>query len=204
MLKSVIILGAGGHAKVIADIILKCGDRFLGFLDDTQMKGSQVLGFPVLGKISELNAFTDTCNFIIGIGANEIRKKIDQAYNVNWYTAIHPSASISIGVEIGEGTTIMANAVINAAAHIGRHCIINTGAIVEHDNVIDDYTHLSPNVSLGGKVKIGEGAHIGIGATVINNIEICGESVVGAGSVVIRNITEKGIYVGSPTHKLGG
>ena len=202
MLKPVIILGAGGHAKVIADIVVKSGGQFAGFLDDTITIESQVLGYPVLGKIHELPRFEDEFTFLIGIGSHLVRKAIDQTYPVNWYTAIHSTSSIALGTAIGEGTVIMANAVVNACAHIGRHCIINTGAIVEHDNVILDYTHLSPNAVLGGDVTIGSNVHIGIGATVRNGIHIVDNCVVGAGAVVVKDITESGTYVGIPAKRI--
>jgi sugar O-acyltransferase (sialic acid O-acetyltransferase NeuD family) len=202
MLKPVIILGAGGHAKVIADIVVKSGGQLAGFLDDTIAIENPVLGYPVLGKIHELPRFGDEFSFVIGIGSHLVRKAIDQRYPVNWYTAIHPTASIALGTVIGEGTVIMANAVVNACAHIGRHCIINTGAIVEHDDAIFNYTHLSPNSALGGNVTIDSNVHIGIGATVRNGIHIADDCVVGAGAVVVKDITESGTYVGIPAKRM--
>ncbi|MDD2363023.1 MAG: acetyltransferase [Oscillospiraceae bacterium] len=204
MLKPVIILGAGGHAKVIADIIIKSGGQVAGFLDDHIAAGTQILDFPILGRIFDLEQYCEAYSFVIGIGSNEVRKKIDSNYKVSWYTAVHPTASIALGAKIGEGTVIMANAVINSSAVVGRHCIINSGAIVEHDCTVLDYVHLSPNTAIGGMVQIGEGTHIGIGATVMNDINICGDCVVGVGAVIIRDITEQGTYVGIPVHKLGG
>ena len=96
----------------------------------------------------------------------------------------------------------MANAVVNVCASIGEHCIINTGAIIEHDNVIENYVHMSPNSALGGTVRIGENSHIGIGATVSNNIDICSDCTVGAGAAVVQNITERGVYIGIPAKKI--
>ena len=98
----------------------------------------------------------------------------------------------------------MANACINSSAKIGKHCIINTGAIIEHDNIIEDYVHISPQVALGGTIKVGENTHVGIGATVKNNIEICSNCIIGAGAVVVKDIIEKGTYVGVPAKKIGG
>ena len=92
----------------------------------------------------------------------------------------------------------MAGAVINACASVGEHCIINTRAVVEHDNVIEDYVHISPNAALGGTVRVGEQTHIGIGASVRNNIEICEGCIIGAGAAVVKNMTESGTYVGVP------
>ncbi|MCL2773483.1 MAG: acetyltransferase [Oscillospiraceae bacterium] len=202
MSHNVIIIGAGGHAKVIADIVLKNNDTLMGFLDDNKPKNEIILGYPVLGKLDDIVFFDDKAVFIIGIGNNAVRKSLSEKYNVTWHTAIHPSASIGIDVTIGDGTVIMANAVINPSAKIGRHCIINTGAIVEHDNVISDYVHISPNASLGGTVKVGECTHIGIGASVKNNITITNDCVIGAAAVVVKDVVSKGVYVGVPARRI--
>ena len=202
MSHDVIIIGAGGHAKVIADIVVKNNDTLLGFLDDNKAKDDFVLGYPILGKSDDIYSFADRSVFIIGIGDNYIRKSISDKYNVTWHTAIHPSTNIGIDVTIKEGTVIMANAVINTSAKIGRHCIINTGAIVEHDNIISDYVHISPNVSLGGMVSIGDCTHIGIGANVRNNINITSNCVIGTGAAVVSDIIEDGVYVGVPARRI--
>ena len=200
-MKNVIIIGASGHAKVIADIVIKSGDKLVGFLDDNIQLPEKVIGYPYLGEISNYSKYVDDCCFVIGIGNNSIRKKIADSMNVKWYTAIHPSAQIAIDTVIGEGTVVMANAVINISAIIGNHCIINTGAVVEHDNIISDYVHISPNASLCGTVKVGELTHIGAGVTVKNNTSICENVIIGAGGVVVRDIEEKGVYIGVPAIK---
>lgn len=200
MRKSVVILGASGHGKVIADIIIKSGDNVQGFLDDADNLPKQILGVPVLGKIDEYIKYLD-CEFIIAIGNAKIREMIVSKLNdeVRWYTAIHPSAIISgLGVEIGEGTAVMADAILNSGATIGKHCIINTGAIIEHDNHLEDYVHISPNATLAGTVNVGNRTHIGVGAVVRNNLNICNDTTVGAGAVVVKNITVPGVYMGVP------
>lgn len=199
MSEGIIILGAGGHAKVIADIILTRGDKLIGFLDDNAI--GEVLGYPILGKINDIGQYQSDCSFIIGIGNNQTRKKISDKYNVKWRPAIHPDASIARDVVISEGTVVMARAIINPSSKVGKHCIINTAAVVEHDNVIEDYVHISPNATLCGTVSIGEMTQIGAGATVKNNISICGNCVIGAGSVVVKDIIEHGMYMGIPVHK---
>jgi len=197
-MKKVIIIGASGHAKVIADIVIKSGDKLVGFLDDNIQLPEKVIGYPYLGVISDYAKYADDCNFVIGIGNNSIRKKIADGMNVKWYTAIHPSAQIAIETVIGEGTVVMANAVINTSARIGMHCIINTASVIEHDNVIGDYVHISPNATLCGTVSIGNKTHIGAGVTVKNNISVCQDVIVGAGGVVVKNIDEQGTYIGVP------
>jgi len=202
MSKNVVVIGASGHGKVIADTIIKSGDKVVGFLDDGVDKGSRVAGIEILGKIEDYKIF-ENCEFIIAIGNLNIRRKIANDLPVKWYTAIHPSAVISsLEVELGEGTVVMANAVINSSAKIGKHCIVNTGAIVEHDNYIGDYVHLSPNATLAGTVTVGEMTHIGVGACVKNNINIASNCTIGAGAVVVKDISESGTYIGVPVRKM--
>lgn len=192
-----IIVGAGGHGKVIADNAKINGYTDIYFVDDNII--GECMGFSIIGKCCELDSLNDgKTDFIIGIGHNETRKAIAETYHVNWVSIIHPSAQISEYVSIGQGTVLMAGVIVNACASIGDHCIINTGSIIEHDNIIENFVHISPNVSLGGTVRICKSTHIGIGTTVSNNIDICGECIVGAGSVVIKNIDKKGIYYGVP------
>lgn len=199
----VIIIGAGGNSKVIADIIIKSGDTLLGFLDD--VKTGKVIGnYDVLGKLNRAKSFESDAKFIISIGDNSIRKKIAEQFNFKWYTAIHPSAQIGINANVGEGTTVMANAVINSDAIVGKHCIINTSSIVEHDNRISDFVHISPNATLCGNVTIGKSCHIGAGAIVRNGITITKNVIVGAGGVVVKNIDISGTYIGVPTRKMIG
>ena len=196
-MNKLIIVGAGGHGKVIADIALKNGYANICFVDDNAI--GEVLGFPIIGKISDLSKLSDSStDFVIAIGNNKVRQAIAETYDVNWITLVHPSAHIAIDVTIDKGTAVMAGAIVNPSTKIGKHCIINTGAIVEHDNVIEDYVHVSPNVALGGTVRIGSLTHVGIGATVKNAITICPDCVIGAGAVVVKNIEKRGTYVGVP------
>lgn len=196
-----IIIGAGGHGKVIADLAAKIGYTNICFVDDNA--SGDCMGFSILGTSTMLESLDDgKTDFVIGIGNNETRKAIAKRYNLNWATLIHPSAEIALGVSLGAGTVVMAGSVINTCATVGGHCIVNTGAIVEHDNVISDFVHISPKAALGGSVRIGEGTHIGIGAVVINNTDVCGGCVVGAGAVAVRDIKESGTYIGVPARKL--
>lgn len=203
MSKSVIIIGSSGHGKVIADIIVSSGDTVKGFLDDADnVQGKEIVGFPVLGKTTDYVNYQD-CEFVIAIGNPYIRKSIAERLPVKWYTAIHPTAVISkFDVQIEEGTVIMANAVVNPSAKIGKHCIINTGAIVEHDNVLEDYVHLSPNVTLAGIVHVGECTHVGAGACTKQVLNIAQDCTIGAGAVIVKDITESGAYVGVPARKI--
>ena len=203
MSKSVIVIGASGHGKVVADIIRCAGDEVAGFLDDNKKSLNNFIGYPVLGSVTEYEKFLESY-FVVAIGNAEIRQKIaDRLQGVKWYTAIHPSAVISqIDVEIGEGTVVMANAVVNSGVSIGKHCIINSGAVVEHDNIIEDFVHISVGVKLAGTVHIGKRSWIGIGAVISNNISVCQDCMIGAGGVVVKDISESGIFVGVPVKKL--
>lgn len=193
----IVIIGAGGHASVIADMARKLGHIIVGLLDDNCPVGKIAFGVPISGKISDCRQFCDKV-FVIGIGDNMTRENIANTYNLSYATMIHPAAVLGEDVEIEEGTVVMAGAIINSGTVIGRHCIINTGAIIEHDSKICDYAHISPGVTMGGGVQIGKYSHVGIGATIKNGIEVCNNVVVGAGAVVVKNVTHSGTYVGVP------
>lgn len=201
-MKSVVIIGAGGHAKVIADIILKNGDRIVGFLDGVHPEGD-FIGFPKLGKDVDYQKFLEHY-FIIAIGNAAVREKLASTMEgVKWYTAIHPGAIISkIDVSIGDGCVVMANATINSGARIGKHCIINSNSVVEHDNIINDYVHVSVGAKIAGTVKIGTRTWVGVGATISNNISVCDDCMLGAGTVVVKDIIESGTYIGVPAAKI--
>lgn len=207
MQKKVIIFGASGHARVIADIIKKSGDEIVGFLDDNaDIQGKTIFDSKiVLGDTSEesVKKYVD-CYFIIGIGSNRVRKIISEKYsNLKWYTAIHPSSIIGSDVSIKEGTVIMAGTVINTGTVVGKHCIVNTSSSLDHDNILEDYVHISPGSHLAGTVRISEGTWICTGVTIINNITIGKNNIIGAGATVIKNIEEENsTFVGIPVKKL--
>ncbi len=199
-MKQVIIIGTGGHARVIVDIIEKSGDVVLGYLDCNRRPGEMVLGYPVLGsEFADVGQYTaQQTFFVIGVGDNSKRRVCAKRLPLPWYTAIHPSSQIGKAVEIGEGTVVMANAVVNPASMIGKHCIINSAASVDHDCTIGDYVHISPHAALAGKVQVGDETHIGIGSSVIEEVCICAGVKVGAGAAVVKDIVKKGLYVGVP------
>ena len=200
MSESIILIGGSGHAKVVLECIHASGREVFGILDDGIPAGTRVLGVPVLGTSADAGKYPDH-PFVIAIGRNEIRRKIVQRSDLRWATVVHPRAVVSPSAVLGAGTVVMAGAVINACAKVGSHCIINTGAIVEHDNVLENYVHISPNAALGGTVRVGALTHIGIGACVRNNITICGGCTVGAGAAVVRDLSEPGTYVGVPARR---
>lgn len=115
---------------------------------------------------------------------------------------IHPNATIGIEVEIASGTVVMAGVVINSSSRIGKGCIINTSSSLDHDNIIDDFVHISPGANLAGAVKVGKGSWIGIGSVISNNITICALCNLGVGALVIEDITKTGLYIGIPARKI--
>ncbi len=201
MNERIIVIGAGGHGKVVADIAQKSGCREVAFVDD-RATGSP-MGIPIIGTAADLPALNDgRTGFVIAIGSNAFRQTLAERYAINWVTLVHPSAQIGAGVTLGRGTVVLANAVINPCVQIGAHCIINTCAVIEHDNIIGDYTHISPNAALGGTVTVGSLTHIGIGAAIRNNIRITDNCVIGAGACVVSDLTEPGTYIGVPARKM--
>ena len=206
VLKKLVIIGASGHGKVIADIAVKNGYEHIVFLDDKNVK--ECAGFPVIGKTSEANGMDG--DKIVAIGNARIRERIQEGLK-DVVTLIHPDAVISRRVEIGEGSVVMAGAVINTDAVIGKGCIIYTAASADHDCILGEYVHVSVGSHLSGTVNVGKGTWIGAGATVSNNVNICGDCMVGAGAVCIKDIDRPGTYVGVPArenimskHKLTG
>jgi sugar O-acyltransferase (sialic acid O-acetyltransferase NeuD family) len=205
MKDKLIIIGASGHGKVVADIAIKMNTwQSFAFLDDDESIKTS-MGLEVIGKTADAFTYKDEADFFVAIGNNAVRERvqvklIEQGLNV--LSLIHPSAVIGTDVEIGIGTAVMAGVVINSSTRIGKGCIINTSASLDHDNVIEDYVHISPGVNIAGTVKVGKGSWIGIGSVVSNNVNICSGCKVGAGAVVVKDITEPGTYVGIPVRKI--
>lgn len=204
MNKKIVIIGASGHGKVIADIAKMNGYKEIVFLDDDTSK-SKCGRYPVMGTSKDIRQYKDDHDFIIAIGNNRIREKISgmlEKEKVKQTVLIHPSAVIDETAKIKDGTVIMANAVVNAEVQVGRSCIINTASSIDHECVLDDYVHVSPGVHIAGTVIIGKSTWVGIGATIINNLNICKNCMIGAGGTVIKDIKEEGTYVGSPARKV--
>lgn len=204
----IIILGAGGHARVIADIVIRQRRPLIGFMDD-RVRGP-VNGFPCLGPISDLDAVVSSLgeghvSLVVGIGDNHTRYRVVERvspivvkHQMTFTTVIDPSAIISAHAQLGPGTVVMPNAVVNSGARVGSHTIINTAATVDHDCIIEDFVHLSPGVHLAGNVTVQCGAHLGIGAVAIPGVRIGSWTVVGAGSVVVREIPDRVVAYGVP------
>ncbi|MBI5960526.1 MAG: acetyltransferase [Chloroflexi bacterium] len=198
---SILILGAGGHAKVVADILIGQGIEVMGYLDDNpQTWNTKPLNIPVLGP-THIYAQYEADGMIIGIGSNIIRRSlVDQLGadgRVSWANAIHHQSIIAPSVRLGVGLIIAAGAILTPDSVIGDHVIINTAATVDHDCQIGAFCHIAPGSHLGGGVQVGEGTLIGIGATVLPYCKIGCNVTVGGGAVVVNDIpdgmTVKGI-----------
>ena len=205
MKDKLIIIGASGHGKVVADIAIKMNKwQSIAFLDDDESIKTS-MGLEVIGRTADAFTYKDEADFFVAIGSNTTREKIQEKLieqGINVICLIHPSAVIGTNVEIGFGSVVMAGVVINSSSRIGNGCIINTSSSIDHDNVIENYVHISPGVNMAGTVKVGKGSWIGIGSVVSNNVNICSSCKVGAGAVVVKDITEPGTYVGVPVRRV--
>lgn len=199
-LNNLIIIGARGHGKVVADIAQLIGYKEIVFLDNNH-ELKECDGYPVLGPDTMSKELGG--DIFIAIGNSKIRKRLmEREKDRKFPVLIHPSSVIAKDVEIGEGSVIMAGAVINSGAKVGRGCIINTSSSVDHDCVVGDFCHISVGAHLSGTVEVGEETWIGAGTTVSNNLSICSNVTIGVGAAVIRNITENGTYIGVPAKKI--
>lgn len=199
-METIALIGAGGHCKVIIDLIeLLNKFKIVGVYDDH--KTGYFNGYRILGNTKEIDSKIN--NFIVTIGNNRVRKKIYESnLNLNWITLIHPSVIISKNVKVGEGTVICAGSIIQPDVVIGKHCIINTGASIDHESVIGDFCSISPHATVCGQVKIRNMCFIGANSTIIQCLEIGSNSIIGAGSVIIRHVENEMKVVGNPGKKI--
>lgn len=198
-MKELLILGAGGHAKVVIDTARKCGYcPSAVFDDDETLIGTSVSGVPVVGKIHDLSDNTEK-NAFIAIGSNKVRQKLAaRFFKMVWPTLIHPNAYVAPGAKIGPGSLVCAGAIIQPDAAIGSHSIVNTGAKVDHDCLIGDFVHICPGCNLAGAVKVDHGSLLGVGCSVIPLISIGAWCTIGAGSVVVRDVVSHQKAMGVP------
>lgn len=203
MKELLVMIGASGHGKVVADIAANSYEKIFFLDDDPEVK---LCGkYPVVGTSAVIDDYVKKADFFVSIGNAAIRKKFMENLmekSARIVSLIHPEAVIGSGVTIGEGTVLMAGAIINADATIGKGCIINTAASVDHDCRVGNYVHISVGAHLCGAVSVGAETWVGAGAVVSNNKTICGQCMIGAGAVVVKDITEKGTYVGVPAKRL--
>lgn len=205
MKDKLLILGASGHGKVVADIALRMNKwKNIAYLDDDENITSS-LGIRVIGKSIDFLKYISDYELFVAIGKNDTREKIQQqleAAGACVPVLVHPSAIIGEQVELGSGTVLMAGVIINNSTKIGKGCIINTGVTLDHDNLIEDFVHVSPGVHTAGTVKIGKRTWLGIGSIVSNNVNITNDCIIGAGAVVNKDIIESGTYIGLPARRV--
>ena len=195
MKTGIIIIGAGGHGKVVRDIAELVGYTDISFLDDASVADN------VVGKVADFERFIPGNDFFVAIGNGAVREKITRnllAKNANVVSLIHPNATLSKSTKIGRGVVVMAGAVINADSTIADGVIINTCASVDHDCKIGEYVHIAVGAHLCGTVCVGNSTFIGAGAVISNDLSIINDCVIGSGAIVVRDIKEKGTYLGVP------
>jgi len=196
---AIIVVGGGGHGKVVCDALQTMDEVVAGFCDDGKPVGDRVLGLPVLGNTAWLEA--NPARIALGIGDNARRKAIAErleAAGCTLVVVIHADATVAPSATIERGAVLMARAIVNPDATVQRGAIINTGAIVEHDCVVGPYAHLSPASALGGGARVQEQAHIGLGAVVLPLVQVGQRTIVGAGAVVNRAVPDGVVVRGVP------
>jgi sugar O-acyltransferase (sialic acid O-acetyltransferase NeuD family) len=199
MKNSIIIQGGGEHAKVVLDCLQAQGEHIIG-LCDARLSGT-LFGVPQLGEYDP--SFEKHALSIVAIGDNTIRKRAAEKSAHAFTNAIHPSAIMSAYATCGVGNMILHGVIVQAQTKIGDHCILNTGAQIDHDCIIENYVHIAPGVVLCGRVTIGEGAFIGAGAVLIPGVKVGAWATVGAGAVVIGDIPVGAVAVGNPARVVG-
>lgn len=201
-MRRLLIVGGGGHGKVVADTAREMGVEAIAFADDKYPALRTVEGLPVIGTTADVRKLSDSItDVVVAIGNNRLRVKYLKEFRqlgLSLATLVHPRAFVSRTAQVGSGTVIFAQAAVNAAAVLGLGVIINTAASVDHDCVLGDGVHLSPGAHLGGSVTVGENTWVGVGAAVINDITIGSDSLIGAGAAIVRDVADKVTVVGIP------
>lgn len=206
-LRPLIIWGAGGHAVSVANVALSVGHEIKNFVDKNK-KGNTLLGIPIIGDLSEIE---DPFKYSYGIavGDNSIRERIHRALlkdfkGLDFPVLVHQTATISFFSNVGEGTVVMPHAVIGPNSTVGKFCLINTRASVDHDCLVQDFASLAPAAVTGGAVSIGKRSAISIGATVKHGVQIGDDSVLGAHSYLNKNLPSNQVAYGSPAKHVRG
>lgn len=205
----IILVGGGGHCISCIDVIEETGlYEIFGILDHPQKKGSNILGYPIIGTDDDMTTLIAQCsNFLITVGqikSSLVRKNIfDKIKNAGGHLPVikSPTSYVSNHASIEEGTIIMHHAFINAGVSIGKACIINSKALIEHETIIGDFCHISTAACINGQVNIGSNSFIGSNSVIGNNIQVADNTVIAAGSQVLKNITISGVYIGNPLRK---
>jgi UDP-perosamine 4-acetyltransferase len=201
----IIIIGAGGHGRVVLEILRAAGKyRAIGFLDsDPSLAGTEVAGLPVFGPVNQMGKLRHQKikAAIVAIGDNRTRRSYARLLDdqgMELINAIHPSACISPSAKIGHNVVIAPGAIVTTEATIADSVILNTGCCVDHECEIGEAVHICPTAALAGRVRVGAGAFIGLGAKIIQCMSIGEDATIGAGAVVIRDVPAGATVVGVP------
>ncbi|MEB3220464.1 MAG: acetyltransferase [Candidatus Sericytochromatia bacterium] len=197
MPRRVAVYGAGGHAKVVWDILTAAGDAVVGFVSDAPA-AQPLLGLPV---VAAREALPPHDGVVVAIGDNAARRRVFEALRaagVPLLTAIHPRAVVAGRVTLGEGVMVAAGAVINLDTEVGANAIVNTGATLDHDNRLGAHAHVAPGCHLAGGVTVEEGAFLGVGTVAIPGIRVGAWARTGAGAVLVRDVAADSLVVGVP------
>lgn len=199
-----VLIGGGGHCKSVIEVAESVGSRIVGILDTPENVGKDVLGYKITGTDEDIPQYVGKAEFIITVGHIKspavriaLHQKVIQAGG-GLATLVASSAYVSRYAEIGEGSVIMHKAMVNADVKIGKGCIINTFANIEHDAVVEDFCHVSTGAMVNGNCLVGEGSFLGSQAVMVNGISITGGCVIAAGAMVRKNIVKKGVYSDNP------
>lgn len=193
-----VVIGGGGHAKVVIAAIQSAGDRVLHVLDDDPSRwGSSLLGCAVQGPVSPEQVPAGALA-VLAIGDNRRRAALAARWSLRWGTVVHASAVVHPSVVLGEGTVVFAGVVIQPDTTIGAHGIVNTMASIDHDGALGSFVHIAPGVHLAGHVTVAEGSLVGVGSAVIPKITIGAWVTVGAGSAVVRDVPDGATVAGCP------
>lgn len=216
-MKKIVIIGAGGHSKVLIDIIEKEAKyELVGLIDDYFKAGTIVLGYEIIGNMKTFNEVINEQKIyggVVAFGDNFKRSVVAGKINSSnpsfcFVNCIHPKSTIGKDVNIGAGNVFMAGTIINSGSTIENHCILNTNSSLDHDCKMTNYSSIAPNVTIGGNTDIGEYSAIGIGTNIFHNISIGKNCIIGGGSLVTKDTMDNSVYFGSPcqfirSHKLG-
>jgi sugar O-acyltransferase (sialic acid O-acetyltransferase NeuD family) len=196
---SIVVIGAGGHGKVVVATALAAGFEVRAVIDsDSKTWGRDLLGVRVTGP----DALSDGTAAVLAIGNNVTRRQLAHRHACRWTTVIHPNALVHPTARVGEGTVIFAGVIVQPDTIIGAHCILNTGASLDHDNTLGDFVHVAPGAHTAGNVTLEEGAFLGIGVSVIPGRRVGAWSTVGAGAAVVHDIPPNVTAVGVPARTI--
>ena len=197
MSRDLVVIGAGGHAKVVLATLGAVGMEVAALLDDNdELWGKELLGVEIQGPVARASDLGS--RGVLAVGSNRSRQTLANELDLEWVTAVHPDSSVHRSVQTGAGSVVFAGATIQPDAVLERHVIVNTGATIDHDCRIGAFSHIAPGVNLAGGVTVGEGALVGIGSSVLPGVELGDWVVIGAGATVVESVEAGATVVGVP------